>query len=92
MIRHRIAITTNTPRLGLHQLAVDGHDISHGVSTLTMRLESGSLPVVELELGIVEIERVEAEEAELYIPDATRDALITLGWTPPGAGPPPTAP
>ncbi|MFI6883389.1 hypothetical protein [Streptosporangium canum] len=83
MTRHRITITPNTPRFGAHQLLVDGHDISNGVRSLRLALNPGEIPTVELGLGIIEIDRMESEQAELYIPDTTRDALITLGWTPP---------
>lgn len=83
MTRHRITIAPNTPRFGSHQLLVDGHDISNGVRSLRLSLGPGEIPSVELELGIVEIDRMESEQADLYIPDFTREALIALGWTPP---------
>ncbi|WP_068924994.1 hypothetical protein [Planobispora rosea] len=85
MTRHRVTIAPNTPTLGSHQLLVDGHDISRGVASLRMSLDAGEVPAVELELRILELDRMDLEDAELYIPDATRGALIALGWTPPGA-------
>ncbi|GIH91967.1 hypothetical protein ACFFMN_33835 [Planobispora siamensis] len=52
-----------------------------------MSLNAGEVPAMELEMRILELDRIELEEAELYIPDDTRDALIALGWTPPGTAP-----
>ncbi|MGW4663218.1 hypothetical protein [Streptosporangium sandarakinum] len=85
MTRHRITIAPNTPAPGTHQVVVDGQDISDAVNSLTLRVEGGVLPVVDVELAMVEVTRIDSEDAELYIPLTTRDALIALGWTPPPA-------
>lgn len=83
MTRHQVTIAPNADGLGCHRLLVDDHDISKGVRSLTMSLNPGEIPTVELELSLVEIDRLESKQADLLIPGSTRDALITLGWTPP---------
>lgn len=61
---------------------VDGVDLSDGIRGLTVRLGAGQLPQVELDLIIVDLE-LEGDDSRLIIPEATRAALIALGWTAP---------
>jgi len=86
MQRHKMKIT---PGMGAHAIHVDGHDLSRGVRTVRLTLEPGDAPHVELEMAIIEMDPVEFETPNLYIPDATRDALVALGWTPPASDEPP---
>ncbi|MER6942506.1 hypothetical protein ABT294_00660 [Nonomuraea sp. NPDC000554] len=91
MQRHKVTITPNANGFGAHQLHVDGQDLSRGVRSLQMSLDPGDAPRIELEMGIVEVEQMEFETPHLYISDATRDALVALGWTPPAVDADPVA-
>jgi hypothetical protein len=83
MTRPRLTIAPNANGLGRHKVLADGQDISHGVRSVRLSLDPGELPSVELELAVIEIDGIDVEESRLYVPDATREALIALGWTPP---------
>ncbi|SEN85471.1 hypothetical protein [Nonomuraea pusilla] len=89
MKRHKVTILPNAGGFGAHGLQVDGHDISRGVRSLTMSLDPGTPPRVDLEMALVEVQRMEFETSELYISESTREALITLGWTAPATDGPP---
>lgn len=84
MSMHQVVITPNAPGLGLHRFEVDGHDITHAVHKAALWLEPGCLPELEVELHLLESRRLEAEDAVVSVPAATREALVALGWTPPG--------
>lgn len=83
MSRHKLMIVPNAEGYGSHHLHLDDQDISRGVRSLNLSLNPGDFPRVELEMAVVEIDRMEFETSELYIPDATKEALIALGWAPP---------
>lgn len=74
----RIHLTTNGV---ISRLEVGGADISSLAQAIRFSHEAGNLPKVVVELSIVET--VVDGEAVLLIPDATRNALVSLGWTPP---------
>ncbi|WP_028192937.1 hypothetical protein [Salinispora pacifica] len=65
------------------RVILDGTDVSGAVRRLTVRAEAGCLPDIELDLSIVDATRIDSDHAQMLIPPATRDALVTLGWTPP---------
>lgn len=70
---------------------LDGHDLSKGVRRLTIEVEAGNRPRVEMELTVhaIEVTEIGVKDShfEVSMPDEAREALITLGWTPPGARP-----
>lgn len=63
-------------------LKVDGNDLTDAVRGVDISLRAGHLPVIHLDLVILDLESV-TTDAKVFIPDATREALIALGWTPP---------
>lgn len=65
------------------RVSIDGHDISNAVRSIRFDGEAGMRPRVTLDLHIRDVTTVSSKDTELLIPDATREALITLGWTPP---------
>lgn len=65
------------------RVSIDGHDISKAVRSIRFDGESGMHPRVTLDLHIYDVTTVSSKDTELLIPDATREALITLGWAPP---------
>ncbi|MBX6387325.1 MAG: hypothetical protein IRZ07_30835 [Microbispora sp.] len=75
---------TGQPHAGA--VRVDDIDISNAVYAVTVRAAATEVPTVTLDLRLPEI--LLATEAEVRLPDATRDALIALGWTPPADTPP----
>lgn len=64
-------------------IEVGGHDLSKAVRALAVTAEVGQVPALSLDLVICDGE-VEGEVV-VTIPEATRDALVALGWTPPTA-------
>ena len=54
---------------------LDGHDVSNALRGLTLEINAGDMPTATL--------RVVAEEVRAYLPDATKELLVRLGWTPP---------
>ncbi|WP_433520124.1 hypothetical protein ACQP2T_63330 (plasmid) [Nonomuraea sp. CA-143628] len=68
---------------------LDGHNLSPALRALTIHLEAGSLPKVEAELAIHEIDVTHLDVKDsgvvIFMSDAVQQALIDLGWTPPGA-------
>lgn len=85
MTQRRSVKITPIPEWGVGQarIEVDGHDISTAVRGVDVRLRAGELPIVDLDLVVHEVQRLEMAEAEVVIDSDVRDALITLGWTPP---------
>lgn len=84
MRKHQIAITPNVNGHGTHGLYLDGHDISRGVTSVDLHVSGGDMPRVKLEMaGLNDVASMEFETPHVYIPDATREALIALGWAPP---------
>lgn len=65
------------------RVSIDGHDISKAVRSLTFSSEAGMHPCVTLELHIHDVTTVSSQDTELLIPDATKEALLALGWTSP---------
>lgn len=77
-------------RRGVGEILVDGRDIAHGVTdlTLTVGARRPAALVVELAVFLVRDVQVDGEAiTTVRMPDATRDALIALGWTPPQEAP-----
>lgn len=65
---------------------LDGEDISRDVHGVALQLDGRSVPTVVLDVIVQDI-NLGVGQAEVRIPDGTRDLLIRLGWTPPpGAG------
>ena len=75
-----IKITVN--QLGRGQVLVDGVDISPAVVSANVDVQAGQRPRLIVELAGY-VADVEAEDADLVIPERTREALERLGWTPP---------
>jgi len=71
-----------TTRGATGTVEVDGVDLSTGVRGLTVKLGVGQLPKVELDLIVLELD-LDSDDTRLIIPEATRAALVALGWTAP---------
>lgn len=64
-------------------LALDGHDVSNGVSGFQVSYEvGGNLPLLTLDPVVREAEI--GGEMKVYVSPAASDLLCRLGWTPPG--------
>lgn len=66
-----------------HEVILDGADIANGIDGLTITMHAGQPTSVELSIPIIDVTEVQDAETRILVPDATRDALIALGWTPP---------
>lgn len=65
------------------RVILDGTDVSGAVRRLTVRAKAGRPSDIELDLSVVDVTRIDSDHAQVLNPPATRDALVTLGWTPP---------
>jgi hypothetical protein len=80
MSRHKVDITPN----GVGgSIKIDDNEISDAVTGAALYLRVGDIPRLDLELHIIDVTPIDAADVELMIPARTREALITLGWTPP---------
>lgn len=80
MTPHPIRISGNPGATGFI-LEVEGTDVKDGVSAADLRLRPGEIPELKLDVAAFEVE-VDGE-ARVILPDATRETLVKLGWTPP---------
>lgn len=68
---------------GTYQVRLDDIDVANGIRNLTLKLGVDyDLPEATLDLCIWSVEDAKLA-AVPRIPDATRELLIALGWTPP---------
>lgn len=77
----RLRISTPTDRGG-QVVELDGVDVSRALLGLTLRLRAGDMPTAVLDVIAEEIP-TELAEVRACLPEATKDLLIRLGWTPP---------
>jgi hypothetical protein len=71
-----------TPGLGPGTtLEVNGHDITKTVRSMTLTAEAGNFVTAEIDVVVFDAEI--NGEATIQLPEATHDALMKLGWTPP---------
>jgi hypothetical protein len=61
---------------------VDGQDLASGLRGYTLHSQAGSMPTLELQLGMFEAEVHGV--ARVILTPAAHEALVKLGWTPPG--------
>jgi hypothetical protein len=66
---------------GHGMLALDDKDLSNAINGFTLTSRAGQASV--LELDIVPYLTTVTAEVTVTIPEATRAALVALGWTPP---------
>lgn len=83
MSTHRIAITPDWPP-GAGHVELDGHDITDAIRGTAITMDAAGPPLVTLRLNVVELDGIDSKDAQVFITDDTREALIKLGWTPPG--------
>ncbi len=68
---------------GRYKVELDGHDIAHGLRSLSIDLDGERPPQVTAELNVFEVRELALDDVRVSIPDATRELLVRLGWTPP---------
>lgn len=79
MALHDVVLRLGTP--GDSLIRVDGHDLTNAVRAVNVDSTAVDKPRVTLDLLVHPVEV--RGETTVHIPDATRDALVALGWTPP---------
>jgi hypothetical protein len=86
MTRRNITIATGPDQA---RIELDGHDIAPAVreAVITVGRAGQTSVTVELAISTVDVISLGSPDAEvlLSLPDDVHDALIALGWTPPGA-------
>lgn len=80
MTRHQVEITGGPLQ---YRVLIDGVDIAHGVSGLTVRMQVGAVPEVELDLELIDVTQLGSIEAEVMLGASVHETLVALGWTPP---------
>lgn len=81
-MRHRVSIDSDGTDRGT-TIHVDDKDITRGVRRYTFTGEIGEINTLDLEMAVFDVSRIDSEEADVLIPETTREALKQLGWTPP---------
>ncbi|MFG3276236.1 hypothetical protein [Streptomyces luteogriseus] len=76
-----LRISTPTDRGG-QVVELDGVDVSRALLGLTLYVRAGDMPSAVLDVIAEEIP-TELDEVRAYLPEATKDLLVRLGWTPP---------
>jgi hypothetical protein len=71
-----------SPDRGGWIVELDGHDIARALVGMTVRLTGDPVASVTLDV-IAEALPAELGEVKAYLPDATKELLVRLGWTPP---------
>lgn len=75
-------------RMGEWSVTVDGTEIGSAIRRSGMRLDvpanPAEIPTLTVDLMLFPPNEVDLGRVKVEVPDATRDALIALGWTPPG--------
>lgn len=79
---HNLAIKATG--IGTAEVLLNGHDIASALTDLTLTMGVGNVPTAKLRLLLIDTTEFQDAETQILIPDATRDLLVTLGWTPPG--------
>ena len=74
-----LRISSNGPTSSVH---LDDQDISAALRGLTLRLNPGDMPQARLDVVALDVSTY-SDDVQVYLPDATRDLLVRLGWTPP---------
>ena len=74
-----LRLTSNGTR---HNVHLDGVDISSALTGLTVRINAGDPPHAVLDVVAFSLSS-DLGDAHLQLPEATRDLLVSFGWTPP---------
>ncbi|MCX4703874.1 hypothetical protein [Streptomyces sp. NBC_01373] len=61
---------------------LDGQDVAKALTGLSLRLDGGPVVTAVLDVVAEEIPN-DLGEVRAWLPDATKDLLVRLGWTPP---------
>ncbi|MEV5592224.1 hypothetical protein [Streptomyces sp. NPDC052496] len=81
MSRHQVEIKSDGPYH--HQVLIDGANIAHALSGLTLHMRSCMVPRLELDVQLVDVTQLGSVEAEVVLGAGVTDMLTALGWTPP---------
>jgi len=65
------------------KIMVDGVDVARATRALMFRHSAGGRPELELDLCWADVSEIQSEDVKVYLPPATCEVLIHLGWTPP---------
>lgn len=65
------------------EIQIDGAYLP-GVTAIRMDARVGRPPILIVELALLDA-TADMSETAVIVPEATRDALVALGWTPPKA-------
>ena len=82
---HTVRITASPTGYGPgDKVEVGAVDITRGLRGYRLDAASGHAPRLTLDLLIRDVTPIDAEGVQVIVPQGTRDALVALGWTPPG--------
>jgi hypothetical protein len=65
------------------KVELDGHDISRYITGLTMRYDTANVPTAVIDVVLLSHTDIDAEDADVVVPEPTAELLVRLGWTPP---------
>lgn len=78
---HKVSIIGDGPLS--HRVIVDGVDLSHGLSGLSLMMNAGHVPELALDVRLIEVTELKDVEAKVILHPGTHEVLVALGWTPP---------
>lgn len=68
---------------GRCSVQLDGHDITQGITGVTLEISQGLYPRLVLDLSALEVDVTADGQIGVVIPEATAEVLCRLGWAPP---------
>ena len=78
-------VRIRTTRFGMQdEVEVGGVRIEKGLRSYELQASVNEMPRLVIDFAVLDVAEVSAEGVQLYIPPATVEALVALGWTPPG--------
>ncbi len=82
MSGRRVHISTEGKPAGQASIKVDGHEISGGVRSLRLDMDTDSFPFIGLDMAVMDVS-ADLEDTRIVVTPGCREALLALGWTPP---------
>jgi hypothetical protein len=81
-VAHQVHATITTAP-NVEAIDLDGLDVGRHVSGFTLQMRASELPKLTLDMSVAVVTKFDGD-VQASVDPATHQALIQLGWTPPG--------